>query len=193
MDEMHIKEDLVYDKHTGELVGFTNLGEINSHLLKLQQSQDTSITPLANSLLVVMVRGLFSSLQFPYAQFPCTKLSGDLMYDIFWEAVERLERYYTIINSYIIIMHASLYDFRIDVKVLGVSCDGSSVNRKFFKLHAKKGDEITHKVPNPFAPEERDLYFISDPPHLIKTVRNCWASSKRLMWVSACNIYTEGS
>lgn len=73
---------------------------------------------------------------------------------------------------------------RIDVKVLGVTCDGSSVNRKFFKLHASKDGKITHKIPNPYAPEERDLFFVSDVPHLIKTVRNCWASNKRLMWVS---------
>jgi len=26
MDEMHIYDDLVYDKHTGALLGFTNLG-----------------------------------------------------------------------------------------------------------------------------------------------------------------------
>ena len=33
LDEMHIREDLVYDKHTGELIGFTNLGDIANHLL----------------------------------------------------------------------------------------------------------------------------------------------------------------
>jgi hypothetical protein len=27
MDEMHIREDLVYDKHSGELVGFVNRKE----------------------------------------------------------------------------------------------------------------------------------------------------------------------
>ena len=26
LDEMHVREDLVYDKHEGELIGFTNLG-----------------------------------------------------------------------------------------------------------------------------------------------------------------------
>ena len=35
-DEMHIKEDLVYDKFTGELVGFCNLGEINQQLHQLE-------------------------------------------------------------------------------------------------------------------------------------------------------------
>ena len=28
LDEMHRKEDLVFDKHTGELVGFVNLGQL---------------------------------------------------------------------------------------------------------------------------------------------------------------------
>ena len=36
MDEMHIKEDLVYDKHSGELVGFVNLGETNKHLIQFE-------------------------------------------------------------------------------------------------------------------------------------------------------------
>ena len=74
MDEMHIKEDLVYNKHTGELVGFVNLGDINTHLLKYEQSlsgEDPQTEPLAKSMFTIMVRGLFNQLQFPYAQFPC--------------------------------------------------------------------------------------------------------------------------
>ncbi len=38
LDEMHVKEDLVYSKSTGELVGFMNLGEMDSHLLALEKS-----------------------------------------------------------------------------------------------------------------------------------------------------------
>lgn len=96
MDEMHVKEDLVYNKHSGELIGFMNLGEMNNHLTKLQKALEgtgeATITPLAKSLLVLMIRGLFSSIQFPYAQFPCSNLTGDQMFDVFWESVERLER-----------------------------------------------------------------------------------------------------
>lgn len=36
IDEVHIKEDLVYDKHTGALVGFVSLGNVNDQLLKVQ-------------------------------------------------------------------------------------------------------------------------------------------------------------
>ena len=34
MDEVHIKDDLVYDKHTWQVIGFQNLGDINDHLLR---------------------------------------------------------------------------------------------------------------------------------------------------------------
>ena len=27
LDEVHVKDDLVYDKHQGNLIGFANLGE----------------------------------------------------------------------------------------------------------------------------------------------------------------------
>ena len=38
MDEMHVKEDLVYDKHSGALIGFVNLGQTNQHLLQFQKA-----------------------------------------------------------------------------------------------------------------------------------------------------------
>lgn len=42
---MHIREDLVFNKNTGALVGFVNLGETNSHLIDYERSlqQDTSL------------------------------------------------------------------------------------------------------------------------------------------------------
>ena len=72
-DEMHIHEDLVYDKHTGALLGFTNLSDINSHLNRFEQSLQANMiseSALAKTMLVIMVRGLFTKLQYPYAQFP---------------------------------------------------------------------------------------------------------------------------
>ena len=127
MDEMHIKEGLVYDKHTGilyslfvftvcihthilyslfvfththivftvcvclytnsvgSITGFVQLGDINSHLASLEHQLDDDQLPeqLANSMLVIFVRGLFSKLNFAYVQFPCTSLSGDKLYDPF--------------------------------------------------------------------------------------------------------------
>lgn len=105
MDEMHIKEGLVFDKHSGELIGFTNLGEMNNYVANLEKATDNSkqrMEPLAKSMLVLMVRGLLSGFEFPYVQFPCSSLTGDQLYNVFWEAVDRLERY-TVAMS--LIMH----------------------------------------------------------------------------------------
>ena len=95
LDEMYIREDLVYDKHSGELIGFTNLGDINHHLDAFKQTLSSSSADvphsLAKTVMVFMVRGLFNKLQFVYAQFPFSKVRGDKLYDPFWEAVCRVE------------------------------------------------------------------------------------------------------
>ena len=85
---------ITFDINTaGSITGFIELGDINSHLLALEKqlNGDQGEATVANSMLVLYVRGLFSKLNFPYAQFPCTSVSGDKMYDPFWEAVSRLE------------------------------------------------------------------------------------------------------
>jgi len=76
----------------GAIIGFGNLGEINTHLIALEKDSATPKTPnLAKSTLVFLIKGLLSSLCFPYAHFPCTHLPGELMYDLVWEAVLHLE------------------------------------------------------------------------------------------------------
>ena len=93
--DKHIQEDLVYDKHSEELVGFVNLGHINQHLVVFEQSisgAQQADPPLASTMTVFMVRGLFTELQFAYAQFPCGSITGDLLFGPLWEAVYRLER-----------------------------------------------------------------------------------------------------
>ena len=47
------------------------------------------------------------------------------------------------------------------LKVICVTADGASPN----------------KTKNPYSEDDRWLFFIVDPPHLIKTVRNCWSHS----------------
>lgn len=47
---------------------------------------------LSNSMMTFMVRGLFSSLEFPYAYFPSRNIAGHLLFKPFWESINRLER-----------------------------------------------------------------------------------------------------
>jgi len=114
-------------------------------------------------MMMFMVKGLLHKFDYPYAQFACEKLSGDQIFDPMWEAIARLER-----SGFI---------------VLALCCDGASPNRRLWKLHSE-GKELVYRIPNVFASEgERFLYLISDPPHLIKTIRNSWYNKKRKLWV----------
>ena len=57
------------------LIGFANLGEINNHLLKFEKElngESQSMSNIAGTMLVIMVHGLLSKLNFPYAQFACS-------------------------------------------------------------------------------------------------------------------------
>lgn len=172
IDEMKIKEDLVYDKYSGHIIGFTSLGDVNDILSSMEQRCEAEFQhpPLSKHILVLMIRGIFFKLEFPYAHFGTSAATADFIFPIIWEAIRQLEN--------------------IGFKVICVTGDGASPNRKFFKMHGKQGD-LTFKTQNPYADpkENRFLYFISDPPHLIKTTRNCWSHSgyngTRLMLVSA--------
>ena len=79
------------------LVGFSNLGDMNKHLMVFERqvqgsSDNVEEDGLAKTLTVFMVRGLFSKLQFCYAQFPVVNLKGHQLFDPFWEAFSRLKR-----------------------------------------------------------------------------------------------------
>ena len=120
MDEMKIKSGLVFNKKLGKIVGFVNLGSVNSDLKAMEESlsDDTAhkYTPeLATSMLVVMVRSIIKpSFSFPVARYPTTSLSGEKLYPLAWEVIEALE-----MN---------------DLPVYFITCDGLSANRKFFRL-----------------------------------------------------------
>ncbi len=165
-DEIHIRADLVYDKHTGELIGFCDIGDINNHLLQVEKSTEEDPKPaLAKSMLVFMVRRLFGSLKFPYAQFSTKDISGDLLFQPFWDVVYHLEM--------------------CGFKVIAATADGASPNRAFLRIHftPMERKKFEYKTKNPFSAEDRYIYFFSDPPHLLKTIRNCMANAKRHLWV----------
>ena len=156
IDEMKVREGLVYNKYSGEIIGFTKLGDINDDLLRLENENEQEV---AKQILVLMVRGIMFRLVFPYAHFGTRGVTADLLFPIVWEAIRRLEAR--------------------GLKVLCITADGASSNRKFFRMHHAKKDPGTYfyKARNPYSSDNRWVYFVSDPPHLIKTVRNCWSHS----------------
>jgi len=42
-------------------------------------------------MLVLMVRGIFFKLKFPYAHFRTENVTGDLLFPIFWEDIRQVE------------------------------------------------------------------------------------------------------
>ena len=161
-DEMKVKGELVFRKITGRLIGFCNLGQINRDIDDLlsqrNQGSATDRTPqLAKNMLAFMIRPIFRpSLPFMVAAFPTI---GCKLNPIVWNVVESLEL--------------------SDLAVVAVTADGASHNRYFFRLCCFKEDGTRSAIPfctrNPFA--DRDIYFFCDPPHLIKTARNCFSNS----------------
>ena len=150
-----------------------NVGDVNNQLLQFERewtSNSNGQPPLATHMLTFMVRGLLSDFEFPYAQFASSSMSGDQLYSLVWGCVRRLEA--------------------CGFKVIALTCDGVSPNRKFYSMMRLNGDEgPVYKTVNAYSNEEnRPIFFISDPLHLIKTVRNCWSNSfghtrTRQLWV----------
>ena len=93
-DEMKIK-DLVFDKHTCELIGLANPGEINNHLDNFERQCNNSTQNerqnFAYHMLMFMVGGFFTCLEFPYGQFATRHASADTLFPIVWDAVTQLE------------------------------------------------------------------------------------------------------
>ena len=154
--------------YAGSLIVFVSVGDVNTHLQAFEKSLSGDQKKrgiLASTMLVFMVRGLFSHLEYPYEQLPCHTLSADELFDPFWEAVSRFER--------------------LGLRVMGLCCDGLAAKRRFLSINSDETQP--YKVINPYAMESRSIYFFPDPPHLIKTVRNAWANPKRHLWV--CYFY----
>eukprot|EP00794_Sanderia_malayensis_P015485 gene15485-17063_t len=152
IDEVKIQENLVYDKHTGELIGFVDLGDTD-----LNYSCFDDVDQLASHALVYYVRGLASDLKFSFAYFATKGVTAYQIMTTFWEAVAILE-------------------LTCNLPVIAAVSDGASSNRKFYRMHELSdgagSSDVVHRSVNLYAPD-RFIWFFSDAPHLMKTTRNC--------------------
>ena len=151
-DEMKIKENLVFDKNTNELVGYVDLGDP-----ELNYGTFADSNKLATHAFTYYVRGISSDLKFSMAYFATNGMSSYQIMSTFWEAVGILE------------MTCQLY-------VIAAVSDGASSNRKFYNNHSEMDgkstdSDIIHRTINIYAPN-RHICFFADAPHLLKTVRN---------------------
>ena len=128
-----------------------------------------------------MVKGVTTDLCFPLSYYASNGITADLLYPLIWEAIRVLE-------------------VDMDLKVLFITCDGASPNRKFFNLHGN--GQLVNCTRNPYDPD-RYIYFISDVPHLLKTARNCFSNSnshrnsrslwrgKPISWMHVVDLYRD--
>lgn len=120
---------------------------------------------LVSHVLVFYVVGVNSSLKMSLGYFGTRTASADQLYYMFWQAVGCLEA--------------------CNLKVIASTSDKAPANQRLYQMHGES-KELCYKTINIFHPE-REIFFISDPPHLIKTVRNIihsshWGSNSRLLW-----------
>lgn len=125
MDEMKVKEDLVYNKHTSQIVGFVNLGSTEQQLLALEQEETSAASPLATHVHLHAI-GLFCFI-LRYIQPVC---GADISV---WDIIGAVES--------------------MGLKVIIVTADGASQNRKFFRMHqdpsgSNVSNGITYKTIN---------------------------------------------
>eukprot|EP00111_Clytia_hemisphaerica_P019846 TCONS_00058509-protein len=169
VDEMKIKSGLCFSTSTGKIVGLCEEGSINDLLSEFelkyseeesenQRPLDSTDRELASYATALMVRGISSNLFYVFGHFASSSgMTSSQLYHVIWEGISLLES--------------------IDLKVLAIVADGASTNRKFFKLHNWETKEnfspenVIYWTWNECCPT-RKLYFICDPPHLMKTTRN---------------------
>ena len=111
MDEMKIQENLVWDKHTGDLIGFVDLGDTELIYATLQKTDQ-----IASHVLVFLVRSIVNPTKFSLANFAATNATSVQLFPLFWKAVGILEE-------------------NVGMKVVGVTNDGASPNRTMYRMH----------------------------------------------------------
>ena len=173
-DEMTIKSDLVFDKRSGEVVGFVNSTEWKETLRR----------KVASSVLDFFVVGINNKIKLSLGFFGTSSSSSSELFSLTWEAVAYLE-------------------VACDLKVTASVSDKASANQKLYQLHRvpADGEELCFQAVNFFCPA-RPVFFMSDPPHLIKTVRNnlsnsgagrhtqlLWWQGKHILWDHVRKLY----
>lgn len=166
-DEIYISQNLVARKSDGQVVGYCHLDEVNEEILKLEKSVEAAAqgTPegpvrpaIAKTVLAYMVKGTASKVKRVVAAYSISALTKEDIFTYTWEVVERLES--------------------SAIKIVAIVCDGSPINRGFIDMNppCTTDCDIVFDTVNPYDPS-RTIFFISDVPHLLKTIRNCFSNS----------------
>ena len=163
-DEMHVCQNLVFQKSSGKLIGYTNLHEVDKEVKIFEQHLDNPEKEfqelLVSKALVYMVKGVAIGTKEVIATYGVDSPSVEQMTTWTWQVIGALER--------------------SGIPIIAFICDGFSVNRAFIRRHVpvtKLSSGVVFDSVNRAA-GDRVIYFISDFSHLIKTIRNCSLNSR---------------
>ncbi|XP_035206112.1 uncharacterized protein LOC118181147 [Stegodyphus dumicola] len=110
----------------------------------------------ASSAYTFMIRSLLSSYKDVAHILPIKSFSAEKLFEILRDVIVGLEK--------------------IGLKVVCVVSDNNSINRKAMSFFSEK-HEIKIMYQNPYEPH-RPLFFVIDPVHLLKCIRNNWIGQK---------------
>ena len=159
----------MYEKGSGELIGYTSLNNVDNELKTLDEyfnNPGATVKPeVATKILCYLVKGVASGIKEVVASYAVNSVSPKQMYSWTWKLISTLER--------------------CGVRIIAFICDGCAINRAFIKMHTPSHDvrksKVVYATVNKAAPE-RQLFFVSDVPHLLKTLRNSFLARPLLLW-----------
>ena len=121
MNEMKIKENLVWDKHTWELIGYVDLGDIELSYAKLLK-----VNEIASHVMVSLVHSIVNPFKFTLDNVATKDIQASQIFPLLWKAVGICE-----LNP---------------LKEITVICNSVSANHKLFKMHLYFDDDIDPDV-----------------------------------------------
>ena len=135
---MKLQENLVWCKHSAELIGFVDLGD---EVLNKTNIDEESI---ASHVLVFLLRSVVNPFKFSLANFATKDATSWQIFSIFWKAV-------------------GICELECGLKIIGVTCDGASVNRNLFRMHSSMISEehsnghvdVVYRIRNEFSHDNR--------------------------------------
>jgi len=172
-DEIYIKKNLVFRNSTGEMVGNVKLDEVDRKLAALDAEVEDKVLekktpaveqlPVATKMLSYLVTGVCNNIKSVVACYGAANMTSESLDRLTWDVVAALE-----VNG---------------MEVIAMVADNASTNRRFFQSQKVmpgygEGAKAVYCTPNRYD-LDRPVFLLTDPPHLLKTTRNCLYSSGR--------------
>ena len=136
----------MWDKHTRELIGYVDLGDIELNYATLPK-----VNEIASHVMVFLVRSIVNPFKLTLANFATKDIQASQIFPLLWKAFGICE-----LNS---------------LEVIAVTCDGASTNCKLFKMYfhltfdddIDPGVDVTYCTRSLHSLQERlSIYFIFD-------------------------------